>query len=57
MATNSWSQNRVELTREDPATDGDISSEGAFLVNVSAFNSLGETKGNMCQWGMREYCP
>lgn len=27
-------------TREDTATDGDISGEGAFLVNVSAFNSL-----------------
>lgn len=30
----------VSLTREDTATDGDISSEGAFLVNVSAVNSL-----------------
>ena len=27
-------------TREDTATDGDISSEGAFLVNISAINSL-----------------
>lgn len=33
-----------KLTREDTATDGDISSEGAFLVNVSAVNSLVKTK-------------
>lgn len=33
----------VKLTREDTATDGDISSEGAFLVNVSAINSLEKT--------------
>ncbi len=34
----------VQLTREDTATDGDISGEGAFLVNVSAVNSLVKTK-------------
>lgn len=32
------------LTREDTATDGDISGEGAFLVNVSAVNSLEKQK-------------
>lgn len=34
----------VSLTREDTATDRDISSEGAFLVNVSAVNSLLEIR-------------
>lgn len=36
----------VELTRENTTANGDISSEGAFLVNVSAFNSLVKRKGN-----------
>lgn len=38
----------LKLTREDTATDGDVSSERAFLVNVSALNSLkGREKKNL----------
>ena len=33
--------------RGDTATDGDISIEGAFLVNISAFNSL--------SWGLGKW--
>lgn len=35
-------KNEIKLTREDTATNGDISGKGAFLVNVGAINSLRE---------------
>lgn len=39
-----WQIIKIKLTREDTATNGDISSERAFLVDVGALNSLREEK-------------